>query len=775
MLKRQNGDWICVKWSKLELEAIKQKGDKNKAYWKSILSSNTSEERQKYTCEVSRNNNSIWTRGKNDTYSGCKKCWCCSPKSTKIDTTIDTQSSNKRPSPVQNITPPNTIDTQSSNKRPSPVQNIAPPNTIATSIVYFPPPYNAVFISSLNKLQYIMKKQREHFRSIAYRKAKESIQEYDKEINHISQLSQLKGVGPSIIQKLTELVTTGKISIIENYSENLAPELQFINIYGIGSTKASEIVNKYKITTIEDLRKNTHILNKVQNIGLKYYEDLMLRIPRREIDLYDKYLTQIFDSIKYPTSFYQIVGSYRRGNNTSGDIDVIISDPNNQDVFTLFIDQLIQSGLIIETLSKGSIKCLAISKLDKYPFRRIDFLFTPNEELSFALLYFTGSKTFNTAMRQRALKLGYSMNEHGLYNIVSGKKGGKVNQSFPTEKSIFDFLGLTYKRPGQRINKDSIIIRSSTKLPTIKIIPKKPPICTSGNLGKVVFKGGVLLAKEYKKKDGSNTVNPTGWWASEKYDGYRAIWNGKEFVSRNNKPFVVPNWFSEFMPPNIALDGELWMGRGGFQSCGLFRKKIADPNEWIIKKVLYKVFDMPSSKKPFEERMIDLKNIVDQRCQCKITLPLQKTVFIKCPIILTTHTKITSANELDIMFTKIIDEGGEGVMIRKPCSKYEQKRSNTLLKYKVMYDTECRIVSYKPGQGKYTGKLGSFGCKLLTGNQTIFYVSGMTDTVRNSYKKTHPKGTIITILYNDKTQQGIPRHPRYYRIRDDCSLQDVVS
>ena len=109
-------------------------------------------------------------------------------------------------------------------------------------------------------------------------------------------------------------------------------------------------------------------------------------------------------------------------------------------------------------------------------------------------------------------------------------------------------------------------------------------------------------------------------------------------------------------------------------------------------------------------------------------------------------------------------------MLRKPGSFYENKRSNTLLKYKQEYDLECKIIGYKQGNGKYTGMLGSFYCCLLNNDTKKFYVSGMTDKIRISYLKTHPIGTVITITVNDLTCTGIPRHPRYLRIRGDFKL-----
>lgn len=299
--------------------------------------------------------------------------------------------------------------------------------------------------------------------------------------------------------------------------------------------------------------------------------------------------------------------------------------------------------------------------------------------------------------------------------------------------------------------------------------------CVSGNTGNIVFEGGVLLAKEFVSRDGLYALDPTGWWASEKYDGYRAIWNGQSFVSRNGTPFEVPVWFSALMPPSIALDGELWMGRGCFLSCGLFKKKNPISEEWVQSQVIYTVFDLPSSRKPFEQRMADLEKVVRSRCECMADVEVPGGIAsVRCPIQMTPQTQLTSTDHLITMFEEVTNSEGEGIMIRKPGSYYEPKRSSTLLKLKVKHDTECVIVGYKPGTGKYDGMLGSFQCQLMDKQKRVtgkkFYVSGMNDLVRENYKTSHPKGTIITIQYNGLSLYGVPRHPRYLRKRDDHDL-----
>ena len=116
------------------------------------------------------------------------------------------------------------------------------------------------------------------------------------------------------------------------------------------------------ITTIEDLKKNTLLLTDASKKGLKHFDDLEKRIPRDEIDEYKEQLSEIFYSCTPENSYFEIVGSYRRGKQDSGDIDIIITNKNNN-VFSFnnFIDELIKKNIIIEVLSRGNVKSLTIA------------------------------------------------------------------------------------------------------------------------------------------------------------------------------------------------------------------------------------------------------------------------------------------------------------------------------------------------------------------------------------------------------------------------------
>ena len=318
----------------------------------------------------------------------------------------------------------------------------------------------------LGELSGIMVKSGDQMRARVYKKAEETVLSITEDITSAEQLKGKPGIGPTILDKVNEFLRSGTLAIIEREKEK--PEYIFSEIYGVGPKKAKELADKGFKTIAEIRGKRNEVLNDVQRMGLEYYEDILERIPRVEIDAFDKDFTKYIKLTGDKDTNYEIVGSYRRGAITSGDIDIIITS-RDPDVFDRFIDKLIESKHIIYVLSRGKSKCLVIARLagERYA-RRIDFLYTTPEEYPFAVLYFTGSKAFNTVMRRHALTLGYSLNEHGFSKIEKGVKGEKISNTFKDEKDIFDFLGLVYKTPTERLDGRSVEMTSNKVLTSIQ-------------------------------------------------------------------------------------------------------------------------------------------------------------------------------------------------------------------------------------------------------------------------------------------------------------------
>lgn len=327
----------------------------------------------------------------------------------------------------------------------------------------------------------IMKRKGEPFKSRAYQKVVETIQLHDGPlVDPVNQLEGMRGIGPAAMKKIKEFTKEGTISLLERELSNPVNTLTLI--HGVGPV-AAEILVSQGIGGVQDLReaveRDTTILNDVQKLGLMYYDDIQIRIPREEIDVVAEYMRDVFASI--PNAKFEIVGSYRRGATNSGDIDVIVTNRDSKDpsVLVTAMDRMINEGYIVDIFSRGKTKSMVVAAISGGTPRRVDFMYSPPDEYAFAILYFTGSKTFNTVMRHRALQLGYSLNEHGIYKMDGKKKGSKVDQPFPAEESIFAFLGMEMKVPADRVGTQSLVLVGADVAkpppPDIRYIRRNPP------------------------------------------------------------------------------------------------------------------------------------------------------------------------------------------------------------------------------------------------------------------------------------------------------------
>jgi DNA polymerase/3'-5' exonuclease PolX len=331
--------------------------------------------------------------------------------------------------------------------------------------------HKKVIIDSLEILRKRDTANKEVFSARAYAKVIAQLKTHEPPITSYEDLNNIKGIGAKMEKKIKEILETGVLESAQKAKEayNIEALEALQNIYGVGPTAATALV-KAGITSIEQLRdaikENPKLLNDKQKIGLKYYEDLLERIPRDEMVEHHRIIKDLKPDTMTDYEI-QIVGSYRREAITSGDIDVLIRVPSNvnskiaKNNLALYVKALEEAGYIKEILALGEHKCMAISKTDVVA-RRLDLLMTPDEEYAYALLYFTGSDRFNVAFRQYTLDMGYSLNEHTLTKVRDGVKEVPYMES---EKDIFKFIGLRYIEPSKRIDSKQIIsVRAKPKV-----------------------------------------------------------------------------------------------------------------------------------------------------------------------------------------------------------------------------------------------------------------------------------------------------------------------
>ena len=251
----------------------------------------------------------------------------------------------------------------------------------------------------------------------------------------------------------------------------------------------------------------------------------------------------------------------------------------------------------------------------------------------------------------------------------------------------------------------------------------------------------VLLAHSWE-----GDVDLTGWWMSEKLDGVRAYWDGRQFLSRLGNVYNAPAWFTKGLP-DTPLDGELWVGRKKFQRCVSIVRRQDAGNDW--QEVSYLVFDAPALRLKFEERMQYLRKFMEEHKPDKARL-LEQVICRD-----TAHMKEELA--------RVEALGGEGVMMRRPGSQYEVGRSHSLLKVKSFFDAEAIVVGHQPGTGKHKGRLGALLVEMPDG--TRFAVgTGLRDAERNNPPAA---GQIITYRYQELSDGGVPRFPSYVGVRHD--------
>ncbi len=265
------------------------------------------------------------------------------------------------------------------------------------------------------------------------------------------------GIGKEIRVKIHKILENGHLEIDPATRARATALEAFQGIYGVGPKKAEQLIDA-GYTTIAELRAaaaaNPKFFNKNQQIGLRYYDDLQLRIPRDEMDAHATLLM----AHRPPSLEGVIVGSYRRGAANSGDIDMLIRtvDPAHDAAAYLrdYVATLTARGYIKEVLAQGDHKCLAISQIPGAPARRLDLLVTPPAEFPFAVFYFTGCDTFNVAVRAHALTRGFTLNEHALTQVSTKKTVGGIR----SERDIFAALRLAWKEPHERTGAAAVIV-----------------------------------------------------------------------------------------------------------------------------------------------------------------------------------------------------------------------------------------------------------------------------------------------------------------------------
>lgn len=301
----------------------------------------------------------------------------------------------------------------------------------------------------------------------AYRRAAKAIESLTEDIEDVwkrGELERIPGVGKRLAEKIEEYLKTGKLREYEELKKVVPAQIyQLIEIPGMGPKKAKRLYKELGIKTIAQLRRaaQKHLIAKLKGFGKKSEEDIIRGIAllelKKERMLLGKALPLAEDIVKKLKMLKEVkkislAGSLRRLKETIGDIDILVTSIKPQkvmDLFTTLPD-------VRTVIAKGPTKSTVILKAGI----QADVRVVKPESWGSALQYFTGSKEHNIELRKIAIKLGYKLNEYGLFK-------NKKQVAGRTEKEIYKKLGLAYIVPELRENRGEIEAAARRRLPKL--------------------------------------------------------------------------------------------------------------------------------------------------------------------------------------------------------------------------------------------------------------------------------------------------------------------
>lgn len=247
--------------------------------------------------------------------------------------------------------------------------------------------------------------------------------------------------------------------------------------------------------------------------------------------------------------------------------------------------------------------------------------------------------------------------------------------------------------------------------------------------------------------DGEREIS--GWLMSEKLDGVRGYWDGQQLWSKNGTLFQPPQTFVADLPP-FALEGELWGGRGSFETTAAIVQRQDDPAGWL--QLRFGIFDAPQAPGPFRRR-IELATawFADHPSAHAFVIPQQP---------------VQDREALRRELARIERLGGEGLIVRDPEAEYLAGRRPEILKVKSFEDGEAVVVGHLPGQGRNAGLLGALLVELPDGTRFKIGTGFSNEQRRNP----PPLGTTITFKHHGHYRSGLPKFPVFLRIRRDLGL-----
>jgi DNA polymerase (family X) len=314
------------------------------------------------------------------------------------------------------------------------------------------------------------------FRIRSYRNAAQAIENHSQQIKDIiaepKQVLAIPGIGKGMLDKLQELFKTGKLSAqVELLSKYHPSMLQLLKIQGLGPKTIAMIWSAYKVSDVDGVEKLAREgkIRELPRMGEKHEAKLLKAIEdyrrvsgRFLIDAAETEAEKLTEYVARFTGVEKITpaGSLRRGRETVGDLDILVTGPacNSEEGRQKAIAYVAQYPSLIDVIARGDNKISFHLRSGM----QVDVRLLPPDSFGAAMQYFTGSKAHNVALRQRALKMGYTLNEYSLATLEGEKPvAGK------TEEEIYAKLNLDYIPPELRENLGEIDAAANHTLPKL--------------------------------------------------------------------------------------------------------------------------------------------------------------------------------------------------------------------------------------------------------------------------------------------------------------------
>jgi DNA polymerase (family X) len=307
-------------------------------------------------------------------------------------------------------------------------------------------------------------------RILAYRRGAESIRALSRDVNEIfaeGKLTDIPGIGPTLAEKIGEMLTTGSLAFYEKLAQEVPPSLvELMRVEGVGPKRIKQVYDALGITTLEALTAAAQEgkLRNLPGLGLKSEAKILAAVEalarhgdaRIPLGVALPIAEEILAELELLPGVNQtaVAGSLRRMRDTIGDIDLMVAAVDSEPIMVHFRNLGHVESVSVTGPSKTTVTL--------HNGLQVDLRVLPPERWGTLLLYFTGSKDHNVRLRERALKQGLTLNEHAFTPLEGGDE-----IVCATEEDVYHVLGLPYIPPALREDRGEIEAALKGELPEL--------------------------------------------------------------------------------------------------------------------------------------------------------------------------------------------------------------------------------------------------------------------------------------------------------------------